>query len=412
VAAPVEVRPITADELADWVGAMHISFHSRRPPQPEADYRRECGQDLSRTLGAFDGQQLVGTYESFLTELTLPGGTCVTANAISAVTVLPTHHRRGLLTRMIGQDLRAACERGEAASILIAAEYPIYGRFGFGPATEQVAYRLPVGQARFLRAAPGSVALVQPSRMREVAPAIFDQVRRDWPGQISRRDYTWDTRVGLRESPWRTPDAVVLGALYTSPTGQPEGYLLYEVNGGGHNHVPASTLEVGELMAVSDEAYLGLWRYAAEVDLVVEITATMRRAHEPLSFLLSDPRKAFQQTWRNDFLWLRPMDTARVLSARGYRSAGQLVLEVSDPLGLSGGRLLLEASPDGATCRPTQMAADVRLGASALGALLLGGVSARVLQAAGLVEEDRPGALSRADALFGWPVAPWCSTFF
>src|SRR5438105_12662991 len=40
-----------------------------------------------------------GTLLSFTTELTLPGGTSLQANAVSAVTVLPTHRRRGLLTQ-------------------------------------------------------------------------------------------------------------------------------------------------------------------------------------------------------------------------------------------------------------------------------------------------------------------------
>src|SRR5438128_7367717 len=121
----LDVRPIRADEMPDWVATMHTAFHSDRASQAESDYRLgDYGQDLQRTLAAFDGARLVGTYESFPTELTLPGGCCVKVNGISAVTVLPTHHRRGLLRRMIGQDLANAKERGDVASILIAAEFP------------------------------------------------------------------------------------------------------------------------------------------------------------------------------------------------------------------------------------------------------------------------------------------------
>ena len=36
---------------------------------------------------------------------------------------------------MMSQDLAAAKERGDVVATLIAAEYPIYGRYGFGPAT-------------------------------------------------------------------------------------------------------------------------------------------------------------------------------------------------------------------------------------------------------------------------------------
>ena len=39
---------------------------------------------------------------------------------------------------MITRDLAESVERGEAVGSLIAAEYPIYGRFGYGPAVEAV----------------------------------------------------------------------------------------------------------------------------------------------------------------------------------------------------------------------------------------------------------------------------------
>jgi hypothetical protein len=47
-----------------------------------------------------------------------------------------------------------------------------------------------------------------------------------------------------------------------------------------------------------------------------------------------------------------------------------------------------------------------------LGSLYLGGVRASELALAGLVTQRTPGALQRADALFGWPVAPFCPTHF
>ncbi|MEJ7721408.1 MAG: GNAT family N-acetyltransferase [Ilumatobacteraceae bacterium] len=85
-------------------------------------------------LAAFEHGRIVATLHSFPTELTMPGGNTVSAGALTAVTCQPTHRRQGVLTRMIGADLLASKERGEPVDILIAAEYPIYGRFGYGPA--------------------------------------------------------------------------------------------------------------------------------------------------------------------------------------------------------------------------------------------------------------------------------------
>jgi predicted acetyltransferase len=409
----LSVRAITPDELVSWVDVMSVAFHSNRSPDAGAAFRRELlGDDFSRCLAAFDGSRLVGTYESFAAQLTQPGGSCVPANAVTAVGVLPTHHRRGALTGMLRHDLRLARERGEAASVLIAAEYPIYGRFGFGPATEQAAYALDTRYAAFTASAVGAVDLVEPPRLRELAPVIFERFRRMYPGQLDRGPFTWDVRLGLRPTPWRSADQPPRCALYSSPRGEPEGYLLYRVQSDWTHHVPSGALDVEELVTVSADAYLGLWRYMAAIDLVSEITADMRPLDEPLAWMLVDTRRALRQTNRSDFLWVRPLDTPRLLEARRYAAEAHVVFEVDDPLGLAGGRFALEGGPLGARCRATDAAADVRLDMPALGALSLGGVSARLLQAAGRIQEEAPGGVEQAERLFSWPIAPWCSTFF
>jgi predicted acetyltransferase len=111
-------------------------------------------------------------------------------------------------------------------------------------------------------------------------------------------------------------------------------------------------------------------------------------------------------------LWLRPLDVPRFLSARTYAAPGSVVIEVVDPLELSGGRFALEGGPEGAACHETTKEADLALGISALGAISLGGHNLRVLASARLIEERAPGAIELANNMFRSSVAPWCSTFF
>src|SRR5688572_30034261 len=122
----LEVRTIGESELTDWSRALRTGF--LMPPavtKKEVEFRR-AGSDIERIQGAFDDGRCVATFRSFAQRITVPGGAAVTASAVSNVTVSPTHRRRGLLSRMMDRDLRAAKERGEAASTLISAEYPIY----------------------------------------------------------------------------------------------------------------------------------------------------------------------------------------------------------------------------------------------------------------------------------------------
>ena len=83
-----------------------------------------------------------------------------TAAALTNVTVSATHRRQGLLRQMITAALAAAAERGEHLGILIASEYPIYGRFGYGPAAEAANYIIDSGNARFRQPSIGTVESV------------------------------------------------------------------------------------------------------------------------------------------------------------------------------------------------------------------------------------------------------------
>ena len=114
-----------------------------------------------------------------------------------------------------------------------------------------------------------------------------------------------------------------------------------------------------------------------------------------------------------DGLWVRLFDVPRALEARTYEREGSLVLEVVDDEAWGGTRrLLLDAGPDGATCRPTDRSPDLTLPVAALGGAYLGGTRLRDLVVATGADEHRPGALAEADALLRTADEPWCSTFF
>ena len=70
------------------------------------------------------------------------------------------------------------------------------------------------------------------------------------------------------------------------------------------------------------------------------------------------------------------------------------------------------AGTSGAECRRTDRDPDVIVSAADLGAVYLGGARFELLARAGRVEECEPGALLRADGLFGWDPQPWGTYLF
>ncbi|MGD0254247.1 MAG: GNAT family N-acetyltransferase [Acidimicrobiales bacterium] len=405
----LQVRTIDASEIGDWVACMGVGFLR---PRAEGFAEYFLGEiDLDRTWGAFDSGRVVGTLRSFATRLTVPGPAEQDASAITNVTVVPTHRRQGLMRDMVIADLDSSIERGESLGILIASEYPIYGRFGYGAAIESATYTVDARTARFRQSETGRIELVDRDTMRKEAPALYERLRIRRPGSIERDDRLWDRILHEEEVPGAEPPKGYC-ALYRSESGEIDGYLLYQAepkwDGMGRAQ---GTLTVDELVSVTPAAYRRLWQFCCGVDLVTTVQAADRPVEEPLAWLLYDGR-AVHQSARFDFVWVRILDVCAALSARRYLMEGRVVIEVKDELGFATGRYELEGGPDGASCARTSEPAELSLAVDTLGSLYMGGMSLRSLAEAGRIEEHHDGALGRADLMFRSAIIPWCSTWF
>jgi len=413
----IQIRVVEEDGLADWGKAVHSGFMmGKGDGAPEF---RKAFFDPGRTLGAYDRGRCVGTFRSMPRELTVPGGATLVADAVTNVTVAGTHRRRGLLTRMMAQDLDAAVGRGDSLAILIAAEYRIYGRFGFGPATPHQGYRVDKLRAGDVRvpaeADGGTLEFLTMEELRKYGPELHDRFRLTQPGAINRPPVSWQLRTGelqAPDEPWKEPLAV----LYRDPAGRPAGFLTYVVADEWPNMITKGALKVQDHVAVDRAAAASLWRYALSVDWIDRVEISNIAPDDPLPLLLDDPRACVDNGDSSaDFMWLRILDGPTAFGARTYAAPGRTVLQVTDRLGYVDGRWALEAAADGAgrfTRVPDTEPADLALDVRELGSLYLGGISVARLHAAGLARELRDGGVSRTDALLRTDFRPWCPDGF
>ncbi|MEU5076278.1 GNAT family N-acetyltransferase [Streptomyces asoensis] len=413
---PLDVRPVTDAELADWTRAVNTGF-LRPPTVPDrmlAD--RRVAFAGSRVSGAFDGGRCVATFRSFAQELTAVGGAAVPADGISNVTVAPTHRRRGLLTRLMADDLAAAKERGDVVATLIAAEYRIYGRYGFGPATTMTEWSIDVPRAGLdpRWAGPldgGRIDFADGEEIRRLGPQLHERLRRERAGVIDRNEHWWAARTGrlwLYGDAWVEPFFVV----YRSADGVVEGMASYRTDEKWSDaKQPLNTAAVNWLTAVTPAAERALWHYLCSIDWIATVRTGWRAPDDLLPLHLPDPRAA-SITTQADWLWVRVLDVVRALEARTYAASGVSVLEVVDRAGLAGGRFLLDATPDGASCAPTTRDADLTLDVADLATLWLGDETVGRLVSLGRVREERAGAAREADALLRTSGRPWCPDMF
>ena len=408
----VEIRNVREDELEAYLQAGLTAFlEPRRDLTPIIEEIRSIW-DLERTWAAFDEGRVCGTFRSWATELTVPGCARVPSAAVAGVTVMPTHRRRGILRSLVAVEHRAARERREVLSLLYASEYPIYGRFGYGVGCRQATWSLDTAATAFHGTASGTVEVVATdAAARASLVEVFDTWRMGRPGEIRRLDVRWDRDLGLGPDPWSEGWQGFL-ALHRDADGRVDGYVRYTAGSKWERRQPRNVLTIDELHALTDDAYAGLWRFLAETDWVATLRAERRSPSEPLPWLLTNARAASIDD-QGDGLWVRLLDVAAALEARTYAVADTIVLDVVDEEATGGRqRLALEATPDGARCRPTTRSADLTVPVAALGAAYLGGARLRDAVRASGADVHRTGALDVADRLFRMPDEPWCSTFF
>jgi predicted acetyltransferase len=203
---------------------------------------------------------------------------------------------------------------------------------------------------------------------------------------------------------------------YDDANGVMHGFAIYRVTGGEQDFTQ-HTAEVRYLCAATAEASAGLWRYLLELDLVSTVSTSLRSIDDPILWQVSDVR-AVRTKHRSDHLWVRILDVAAALEGRGYSASGRFVLEIDDPLGFASERALVSIDEGGHATVSDAARADagdlpgLALPIDMLGALYLGGVSARTLVRAGRIRELSPGSADAVDASFRSPTAPWLSTWF
>jgi len=374
--------------------------------------------EWDRVAGAYlpdgDGERLGGVNAVLSLQLPVPGGASVPAGGLTWVGVHPQVRRRGVLRAMMRHHLDAVRDRGEVVSILYAAETPIYGRFGYGLATQAV--KVTVARGADLRDVPGTdeVALTFETADRErhagLVSEVFAKAGAGRPGWASRPDTTLGDAVFNLPPPHLRNSEPQRLLIARDRSGAVRGYAFFVRKLDWQDSGPNGTTRVREHVALDPATARALWGRLFDLDLQARIQVTRRPTDDPLLHLLVDPRAAAPTL--HDGLWLRIVDLPAALSARRYVTDVDVVLEVTDTRPANAGRWRLTGGPDVARCERTGDPPDLALDVREVGAAYLGGTSLTALAGAGLVTEHRTGALERATAAFSWPVAPHCGWEF
>lgn len=403
----VEVRTLAEPDMVAFQTRIEHAFGGDYDADEAAAWRPlvEC----DRAHAAWDGSRIVGTAGIFTFDMTVPGGPVPTAG-VTMVSVAPTHRRQGVLTEMMRLELTDIRDRGvEPIASLWASEAVIYGRFGYGVAARRLNTTVNGHDPAFLGTPPvGRVRTVD--ELDTIAPAIYDAVRQDRPGMISRSPARWTTRIS--DLPQHRHGASSQRCVVYERDGEPRGYAMFRTKGEWADGGPKGEVRLKELVALDPDAHAGLWRFLLSIDLMTSVVADNLPPDDALFDRLHNPRLV-RVNALSDGVHVRVVDVPLALSSRRYSGSGRWVVEVVDGFGgWAAGRWAVDVSPDGASATTTTESADLTLSAVELGAIYLGDTTLRSLHAAGRVDEHAAGAVAAASGAFAWPVRAWCPEIF
>lgn len=402
----MEFRTIDAEEFEAFTSALAVSFGEPRPDEHDLEVDR-IFVEPARTWAAVEDGRIVGCAGTFSLRTVVPGGDIVGNAGVTTVGVQPTHRRRGITTELLGRILAQARERREPIASLFASQAAIYGRFGFGLATQGLELDVLIERATF---APGfepsgSVRLLA----REDALPVMREVYERWaptrPGALVYEEHLFPGLFMEKK------DEPHFFAVHVDDEGAPDGFAVYRTKHRWPSALPHVELKLRQLIATTPRATAAMWRFLFDIDLVSRIRTQDRPVDEPLRWQLEEPRAARARLY--DGLYARPVEVANALASRGYAADGRLVLAVRDPFTPdAAGTFALTVEGGEASSGRTDHEPDLVCSVSELGSVYLGGTTWSALAVAGRVEIRDPAALARADAMFASGVAPWVPFFF
>ena len=402
-------RPITEDESDQFREAMVRGFgddldNEEFPPERFADL-----VPLDRTVAAFEAGEIVGTLGAFPFEITVPGGKTVAMAGTTFATVAPTHRRRGVLTAMMRDHLADTISCEVPLAGLWSSESLIYGRYGFGVASELE--EIEIDQNRVVvEGKQGTIRLIDEGEALQIFPELYDAVRLGTPGMLTRHARWWKIETFFDPAKHRN-GFTSLRYLVHETDGVPDGYAIYRQKGDWSDGFPNGIVKVQEVVTTSMAAHTGIWRFLTSIDLFPRIQYWNLPVNDPLRLKIPDHRRIVRKRW--DALYIRILDVVPALEARTYASDGALRFAIADGfLPDAGGTFELFVADGVGRCRRIDASdADLAMDTADLASLYLGGGDAHALATAGRITGSEE-SVRELDRMFRGDIAPWCEEVF
>jgi len=401
----IEFRPLRPEDVEQAAYVEAVAFYRQPTLRWTELIRRYFPPEW--TVGAFVDGRLVADVRTIPTALRINGG-AISYGAVGPVACLAEHRRKGHVNRLLRMSLEGMRDQGIAMSGLHTPHDALYRRYGWERAEGKKRYLFQAKDISLrLRGQPGALEPVKADDWQRLE-AAYRRYAGPRNGPLHRTEPWWREAI-LRD---HLQDRAREAFLWLDGSGEAQGFIVYASASAGPEPMADQELFVRDMVALTSDAYLGLWQHLLVHDIAQRIVVHVP-LHDPFSDLVVDPWKVEVQ--RAEGAMIRIVDIEQALARRPYCGRGGVsftmrVIDSSAPW--NDGVWRVEADQSPMRAERTEAEADIELSVNFLAPLLTGFIRADQAAEVGMLKVNREQALAQAQEAFAVSHPPYCDDFF
>ncbi|WML38159.1 GNAT family N-acetyltransferase [Neobacillus sp. OS1-2] len=192
---------------------------------------------------------------------------------IAGVATYPEYRRNGYVKTLILDSLKHMRENAQIVSLLHPFDISFYRKFGWEIFSEQKKITIENKDLKFLDSQQGFIKRYSKETHNEEIEKIYNQFSIQHTGMLKRETNWWQHHVYDEDSQL---------AVYYHSEHEAKGYILY--------HVKERKMNVQEMVALDQEARIGLWNFICQHDSMVETVTMTLASQDPFSYFLPQPK--------------------------------------------------------------------------------------------------------------------------
>ena len=401
------IRPARDNEMDQYGAIAAYVYAGRFGNTPDNIVSQATHPDW--TLCAFINGRMVSTFATIPFTVRL-NGKAAKLGGVSGVGTLPEYRRRGFVRQITCRAFADMRDRGQFVTALWASQAAIYQRYSFALSTQNLGYTLDPQDIRFT--VPHKPQGTYQRHGQEDGFPIIRQLYMDFiktrTGYLHRAKALWLNNALAGNA----PEGPVHLVVYSDAQACAQGYLVYTVHSQKvPNAARPQEMVIRDFVWLTQDAYLSLWQFVTRHDLVGRVRYNTAPLDDPAAEFFEEPRLLYPRVAEG--IWMRIIDVAGALQARGYTTSGRLVLAIGgdDIAEWNNSTFSLETDGNTTQVSRTTAAPNISLSIKALASLYSGFRNARTLANWGLLTGDGPG-MDAADRLFRTLYVPHCADNF